>query len=101
MMSDEGDDIGLAWVDHDHPPMPRNYEQCGTCGQDRVLRHQCDLEDRLAAMEQAVARVREVHVNARPGCGERCCAHCAECGSIGDGYPCPTIRALDGTEEAP
>lgn len=30
-----------AWVDHDHPPMPRDYEKCPKCGNDLRLRHHC------------------------------------------------------------
>lgn len=30
-----------VWVDHDLPPLPRNYEKCPKCGDDLVLRHHC------------------------------------------------------------
>lgn len=38
-----------AWTDRmgDLPPMPRNYEQCRQCGEDRTYRHQCDLQTEM------------------------------------------------------
>lgn len=32
-----------VWVDYDHPPLSRNYEQCRQCGGDRSFQHHCDL----------------------------------------------------------
>lgn len=44
-----------AWVDHDHPPMPRNYEKCSKCNNDLTLRHYClpDIDKVAEAMADA------------------------------------------------
>lgn len=44
-MSDEPE----VWVDHDYPPLKRQYEQCVDCGGTRTFQHHCDLIRRLKA----------------------------------------------------
>ena len=68
----------------------------------RALLDAADERDRLAA---AVERVRVLHVGGW-GCGNPShtnpavgCPDCfMECGSCGEMCPCPTLRALDGTD---
>lgn len=36
-----------VWVDHDYMPLPRQYEQCRQCVEDRTLRHHCDLQTEI------------------------------------------------------
>jgi hypothetical protein len=81
-MSSEAEDFsGIAYVDHDHPPMPRNY-----VGEPFVEQSQ--------SAQVAVERVRQIHQRGMwTATGRFYCKHCR---NREVEWPCPTIRAIDG-----
>ena len=71
----------------------------------------CDCLAEIDRLNATIQRVRELHMESNvcdvrehtlPGSSRRCgdcMAVCTECHRHWEGYPCPTIRALEGGEQ--
>lgn len=71
-------------------PMLRIQLAC-LAGENRRLRAERD------ALNAANERAQALHVEAESN-GGPLCEHCTDWAGIAVGYPCPTLRALNGTE---
>ncbi|MFK3734044.1 hypothetical protein ACI2LJ_27685 [Streptomyces sp. NPDC088090] len=85
------------------------YRDAWHSAKDRVRKHNTRAElaeadrdgwrERAQGYQAAIARVRALHEQYRFG-GDETTDYCAHCNQISGGwvpYPCPTLRALDGT----
>jgi hypothetical protein len=53
------------------------------------------LAEQYIQMAQAINRVRQLH---KPSLSGNLCCHCENSEGAWNPYPCPTIQALDGTQ---
>jgi hypothetical protein len=53
------------------------------------------LAEQYIQMAQAINRVRQLHKQSPSGAY---CCHCEDLDGAWNSYPCPTIQALDGTQ---
>lgn len=75
-----------VWVDHDHPPRPRQYEQCASCRGDLVMRHVCNEYAAIPTKAAMRALIGDWHDANEAGCCDDEGPFCPSSKAYAQGY---------------